>query len=555
MNRKHIAVVNLHFWRSIWLTACACLLLTCSSVLAQTVKPEDLSADCRVKAYGAKGDGITLDTVAINAAIEDCHSRGGGTVVIDAGTYRSGTIHLLDNITLKLSPGSRVLGSDNLADYAHLARASEERDTALIVAEGAHNVAVVGEGTIDGNGGAFADDNVPHFRPYFEPAQTRQGDALRARMAEAREGPVHMRARPGVLLLVLHSDGVVLRDFHVIGSPNWSIHVACSDHISVSGLDVRNSLLVPNADAIDVSASRNVTITNSYLEAGDDALVLGGPCADGWCQQRMENVTVSNVILRSRSAAIRIGPSAKGVRSMTIENVVIRDSNRGINIQARGGEVVEDLLFSNILSETRLIDGPWWGAGEPISITVARWAYPSWQGAPPQTPGQVRHVVFNNIIAHSESPIVIYSTEPALIEDVGFRDLKLTMRSSALQPILGGNLDLQPTTPMSLGLVRHDLSAIEVHGVRDLTLTGLQIHWEGTFPEFYRNALHAENFDGLTIDGFKGEGSAPNFAALSFQRGKNLSVRNAHASTGALVDAKGMKAGTAGAGSEPIVNR
>ena len=108
---------------------------------------------------------------------------------------------------------------------------------------------------------------------------------------------------------------------------------------------------------------------------------------------------------------------------------------------------------------------------------------------------------------------------------------------------------------MSLGLVRHDLSAIEVHDVRDLTLTGLQIHWEGTFPEFYRNAIHAEDFDGLTIDGFKGEGSAPNFAALSFQRGKNLSVRNARAATGVLVDAKGMEAGTAGAGSKRTVRR
>jgi Glycosyl hydrolases family 28 len=535
--------------RCIGLIACACLLLTCSSALAQTMKPENVSADCRVKAYGAKGDGTTLDTVAINAAIEDCHARGGGTVVIEAGTYRSGTIHLLDNITLKLIPGSTLLGSDNLADYTHLARSSEERDTALIVAENVHNVAVVGEGTIDGNGRAFTDNGVAHFHPYFEGSQTRQGDALVTRMAEGREGPVRMRARPGVLLLVLHSDGVILRDFHVVGSPNWSIHVACSNHISVSGLDVRNSMLVPNADALDVSASTNVTITNSYLEAGDDALVLGGPCADGWCQQPMENVAVSNVILHSRSAAIRIGPSAKGAHSMTFENVVIRDSNRGINIQARGGETVENLLFSNVLSETRLIDGPWWGAGEPVSITVARWAYPSWQGAPQQTPGGVRHVVFNTIIAKSQSPIVVYSTEPGLIEDVGFRDLSLTMQSSALQPILGGNLDLQPATPMSLGLVRRDLSAIEVRGIRDLTFTGLQVHWEGTFPEFYRNAMHAEEFDGLTIDGFKGEGSAPNFAALSFQRGKNLSVSNAHAPTGALWDSKGMEAGTAGAGS------
>lgn len=220
-------------------------------------------------------------------------------------------------------------------------------------------------------------------------------------MAEGHEGPVAMRARPGILLLVLHSDGIVLRDFHVVNSPNWSIKVACSSHISLSGLDVRNSMLVPNADALDVSASSNVTIVNSYLEAGDDALVLGGPCADGWCHQPMENVVVSNVILHSRSAAIRIGPAAKDVRNMTFDNVIIRDSNRGINIQARGGEVVEDLLFSNVVIETRLIDGPWWGAGEPVFMTAARWAYPSWPDAPAEAAGRIRHVVFNNIIAKS----------------------------------------------------------------------------------------------------------------------------------------------------------
>jgi hypothetical protein len=548
---------KLHSSRGIWFVFCSCLILACSSLLAQTAKPENTSADCRVSAYGAKGDGVTLDTVAINAAVQDCHSRGGGTVVMEAGTYRTGTIHLLDNITLKLEPGATVLGSENLADYSHLhlLRSSEGRDTALILAEDAHNIAVVGEGTIDGNGRAFTDGVRSHFFPFFEAAQTRQNQALIVRMAEGRDGHVNMRARPGVLMLIVHSDGIVLRDFHVLDSPNWSIHVACSNHISVSGLDVRNSLLVSNADALDVSGSSNVTISNSYLEAGDDGLVLGGPCADGWCQQPMENVAVSNVILRSRSSAIRIGPAAKDVRNMTFENVIIRDSNRGINIQARAGEVIENLLFTNVISETRLIDGSWWGAGEPVSMTVARWAYQSWPDAPVHTAGRIRHVVFDNMIARSQSPIVIYSTEPGFIEDVIFRDLKLTMQSSPLQSILGGNLDLRPTTPLSLGLVRHDLAAIEVHNVRDLSFIGLQVHWEGTFPDFYRNAVHAEGFDGLTIDGFKGEGSAPSFAALSFLHGKNLSVRNAHTTTGALVDSKGMGAGTAGAGSKPVAKR
>lgn len=554
MKIGRIAEITAHVCCDLLMMGCG-LILTIPSVFAQTPKPNDALVDCRVKAYGAKGDGATLDTAAINAAVQDCHSRGGGTVVMEAGAYRTGTVHLLDNITLKLEPGATVLGSDNLADYTHLARASEERDTALIVAENVHNVAIVGEGTIDGNGPAFTENSVPHFVPYFEGAQTRQGNALVSRMAEGREGPVHMRARPGILVLVLHSDGVILRDFHVVGSPNWSIHVACSNHISVSGLDVRNSMLVPNADALDVSASSNVTIANSYFEAGDDALVLGGPCADGWCHQPMENVAVSNVILHSRSSAIRIGPSAKGDRNMTFENVVIHDSNRGINIQSRGREVVENLLFSNVVSDTRMIDGPWWGAGEPVSITVARWAYPSWPEVPAKAEGKIRHVVFNGMIAKSQSPIVIYGTEPGFIEDIAFHDLALTMEPSTLQAILGGNLDLQPTTPISLGLVRHDLSAVEIHNVRDLAFTGLQIHWVGTFPKFYRNAVHAEDFDGLTIDGFKGEGSASSFAALSFLHGENLSVRDAHTTTGLLMDPKGMRIATTGAGSKTIEQR
>ena len=79
--------------------------------------------------------GALLNTNAINAAVADCNKRGGGTVVVDSGTYRTGTIRLLDNITLKLEPGSTILGSEDLADYPKISKASEDRDTALIIAE------------------------------------------------------------------------------------------------------------------------------------------------------------------------------------------------------------------------------------------------------------------------------------------------------------------------------------------------------------------------------------------------------------------------------------
>jgi hypothetical protein len=495
--------------------------------------PQVQTGECSVRAHGAKGDGAALETAYINAAVKECAVRGGGTVVVEAGTYLTGTVRLLDNITLKLEAGAKLLGSADLADYPPIQRASEDRNTALIVAENVHHVAVIGTGTIDGNGRAFAEKASPHFDPYFEPAQTRQGTALVSRLAETREGPVHMRARPGVLLLILHSDGIILRDFSVVDSPNWGVKLMCSRHISVSGLDVRNDVLIPNNDALDISTSSDVTISNSTLEAGDDALVIGGPCADGWCQEPEENVVVSNVVLSSRSTALRIGPAAKDVRNLTFENIVIRDSNRGICIQARAGETIENLLFTNIVSHTRLIDGPWWGSGEPISMSVARWAYPPWPAA--QSAGVIRHVRFNNIIAESQSPIVLYSTASGGIEDVGFRDLTLTMQATPLQSVMGGNIDLQPTTPISQGVIRHDLSAIEAHNVRDLTLTSLDVHWAGTFPAFYRGALHADHYDGLTVDGFRGRAAADGVPALAFDHGKNLAIYRAHAENGPLL--------------------
>jgi hypothetical protein len=510
-------------------------LLSCYLGFGQANVAPRSSHECHLQAYGAIGDGKTVNSSAIKAAIADCHSQGGGTVVVDPGIYRTGTIELLDNTTLMLSPGATLLGSDNLADYPRMAKPSEERDTALIVAEHAHNVSIVGEGTIDGNGRAFIDQREHLWVPFFDTVQTRQGAALEERMRQAREGPVKMKPRPGILILFLDSDGVTLRDFHVVDSPNWSVHVACSDHISVHGLDVRNSMLVPNSDGIDISASSNATVSDSLVEAGDDALVFGGPTADGWCQRQAENMAASDVILHSHSSAIRIGPAAKDVRNFTFQNVVIRDSNRGINIQARGGEVVENLLFSNVVSETRLIDGSWWGAGEPISITAANWAYPSWSKT--ENVGRVQHVKVSNMIARSQSPIVLYSLEQGHIEDIDLSGLDLTMQSSELQALLGGNLDLQPATPRSLGLFRHDLSGVVAHNIQDLTLSHVTVRWEGTFPAFYRNAVEVDGFDGLTIENFRGQASSPGQATLRLRNGKNLSM-DEQSRTSSQVDSK-----------------
>src|SRR4051794_727408 len=126
------------------------------------------------------------------------------------------------------------------------------------------------------------------------------------------------------------------------------------------------------------------------------------------------------------------------------------------------------------------------------------------------------------------------------IGDIQFNDLHLTIQGNPLQDIMGGNLDLQPTTPKSLGMTQKDLSAIEVHNVKDLSLHNIKVEWEGTLAGFYTHALHADAFEGLSIDEFQGTGSRTALAAIQLTQGKKASIRNASNPAGKLLDNAGQ---------------
>jgi polygalacturonase len=170
----------------------------------------------------------------------------------------------------------------------------------------------------------------------------RQSKAAFDHLGANREGPVRMNNRPGVLVLFVECRDVVIRDITVLDAPNWCIHLACCKYALLTGLNVRCSLLVPNADAIDVASSQNMRISDSYFEAGDDGIAIS-PCADGYCQMSAENIAVSNCVIVSRSAGVRLGWAARDIRNLTFENLIIRDSNRGICVQVRGTETIESV--------------------------------------------------------------------------------------------------------------------------------------------------------------------------------------------------------------------
>jgi len=223
-----------------------------------------------VKNFGAAGDGIKTDTDAIDKAIQAARDAGGGTVLVPAGAYLSGTIQLQDNVTLWIDAGATILGTRNLADY-HWPEGGREWDGSIILANGVHNVALMGRGTINGR-------NLNNPR-----------------------GEEHIRG-PHAVLFNKCKD-IVVRDITVRDAGNYSLIFRSSERVTIDNFTAFNGY-----DGINMQDVRQATLSNSKLYTGDDSLA-----GAYW-----EDVTVANCILNSSCNAIRVGG-----RNVSVDNCLI----------------------------------------------------------------------------------------------------------------------------------------------------------------------------------------------------------------------------------------
>jgi hypothetical protein len=443
--------------------------------------------------------------------------------LVPPGTYLIGSIELLSHVTLHLEAGAVLKGSPNLAHYRVLPYASELRNTVLILADGATDIAITGRGTIDGNAQAFGlFDQADTWRD-FETQYTRQGEAYLAINDLPDDGPVKHKDRPGILILIRGCTHVLVRDIKIVDTPNWTLHVACSADVLLTGLDIKASMLMPNSGGLDVSLTRNVRISDCNIEAGDDAIAIS-PCADGFGEGDAENITVENCVLLARSAAIRVGWGRHRFRNLLFNNIVIRQSNRGILINLRYWEEIENLVFSNIVIETRLYRGKWWGKGEPIHISaVAEFENET-------RPRLLRNVTFSNITATGDHGVVLYADERSTVEEIVFENCRFEIRPSALQESFGGNFDFRPIWNPARKVFAHEVPALYARGIRGLALRNVSVRWSEGLPDFCRHALEIEEFKDLEIDGFRGRqahvAKAETDAAIALRRGEGALLQN-----------------------------
>jgi polygalacturonase len=472
--------------------------------------------------YGAIGDANTLNTGAFQKAITACNEKKGGTILVPAGIYRTGPIELKSNITFKLETGTVLLGSELIADYQ-----VDGRRRPLVWAQNASNMMICGQGIIDGRGDTFMHLDQPRTAANdFDRHFTRQSEDFMSAKFGTSDGPVTYGPRPSRLVAFYNCKDVIMRDVVLKDAPCWTLNFADSENINVDGVKVINNPVIPNNDGFHFETCRNVHIANCELLCGDDAICVTSVNSrnPGFC----ENVTVSNCTMSSRSAGVRLGYGMNTVRNCVFENLVIRDSNRGIGLFVRQQGSIENVLFNNIVIQTRLHTGHWWGKGEPIHISVI----PANESIAKL--GRIRNVTFSNILADSESGAVIWAQEPGLIENITINQLRLNVHKGPLSTTYGGNIDLRPSYDLKWAIFQHELAGILCHGANVLTLNQVEIHWDTISQEYYTSAIWCENASRVVIDGFCGRqpDSQEAHAAIIFDSVRGAIVRNSQAAEG-----------------------
>ena len=277
-----------------------------------------------VKESGAKGDGKTLDTDAIQKALDECGKAGGGTVRFPAGTYLSKPISLHSSTTVQLDAGATLLATDDPADFAG---STSNSFIPFVGGKKLHDVTITGQGIIDGSGAKW-----------WIPAE-----------AARQKTPGYTLPRPNLVVLTgctnLRVENITLQN-----SPKFHFVPTDCDGVIVSNVTVLAPAHAANTDAIDPSACRNVVITKCRIDVGDDNVAIKAGKAMPGRPFACENITVTDcTFLHGHGMSIG-SETAGGVRNVTVRNCTFENTENGIRIKSQRGRggVVENISYSDI---------------------------------------------------------------------------------------------------------------------------------------------------------------------------------------------------------------
>lgn len=485
--------------------------------------------------YAAVGDGFVLNTKSINNAIEACYKKGGGVVLVPQGLWLTGPIVLKSGVNLHLSTGATLLFTKDFSQYP-LVKANWEgmmqmRNQSPLSAENAKNIAITGNGIIDGNGdawrivkkeklnntqwkklessGGIVSEDKKTWYPTeksFKGAQEKNPGVISPEKDAAYYDSVKDFLRPNLVVFTQCSN-VLLDGVTFQNSPAWCLHPLMSNNITVKNVKVKNPWYAQNGDGIDVESCKNVLIENSVFDVGDDALCMkSGRDEEG----RKRNMPAENIIIRGCTVYAAHGGFVIGSEmSGGAKNIYVSDCSfigtdiglRFKTTRGRGG-VVENIYVNNIsmkdIGGEAILFDMYYMAKDPVPLAGEKRELPKVEMKPVDegTP-QFKNFHISNIYCNGAEKAVFIRGLPEMhVKD-------LTLENMVLQAKKG--MDIQEASNVLLKNVK--VISSETNPVVDII-----------------------NSDGLIFDklGYKAE--ADLLFRISGDRNKKIIIKNTDSS-------------------------
>ena len=371
--------------------------------------------------FGAVPDGETRSTKAIQRAIDKC-TKTGGTVLIPAGAFLSGTLRLRSDVELHLEHGSRLiscLDEEDMIDYFKEDSDDNEVDGweggCFLFALHEKNIAITGTGVIDGQGRkVFFDDDPEHAFEGSPLAVT----GFRPRMSYLED-----------------VENLTVSDVTFYDSAFWTLHMAGCRKVRINNIVIENNKRGPNTDGIDPDCCQDVIIRGCRIVSGDDSVVIKSTTPMYKRYGDCRDIIVSDCILSSNCSGIKIGTETYGdIHDVIVTDCILRDCIRGIGIWSRDGGEIYNIRISGIQGNTRnFLDSRvrttgvwnWWGEGEPIAITATK------REGIDRIPGRVHDITMEQMYITCEGPVMMLGEEYSPIERISVTESAFVFKNQS----------------------------------------------------------------------------------------------------------------------------